>query len=388
MSRDYRHVAKVKAQMADFAALFETATKFAKGSDRWVEVLPEYMAFHFELRDAYLQFCEYVASRNLQMTQADSPLEADLAEQLEEKRLLSKVRFVPQVKKALDAFDIARDRRMAEANEANSPQQALFHYTREQALTSIINSQQFWFSNIFNMDDSTELTFGFDVFRLLLREAVAAQNGLSHVLCRGLLEEDDFNIIKEHIAFYSVSFGLRDDPQQWKCYGDRGRGVALGLAPEFFRPKPEEKIFCGKVAYGDVDARARHSTVLEAAFALIKQVQSDGWLRTALERGMFCHHLTVSMYPEILWNCVTTKDSSWSHQNETRLLARNFLKTPELPIVMKPKPHVELPQPLLRSSIVEVMVGPQSDPGAFTRMREFLDLHGLAGVPVTQAARF
>jgi hypothetical protein len=57
MSRDYKHVAKVKAHMADFAALFEAATKFAKGSDRWVEVQPRYMAFRFELRDAYLQFC-------------------------------------------------------------------------------------------------------------------------------------------------------------------------------------------------------------------------------------------------------------------------------------------------------------------------------------------
>jgi hypothetical protein len=91
------------------------------------------------------------------------------------------------------------------------------------------------------------------------------------------------------------------------------------------------------------------------------------------------------MYTEVLWNCITTKDSKWSHQHEMRLLALNFVKSPRLPIVMGDKPRVELPQPPLRSSIVEVMIGPQSDPGAFTRMREFLDGHGLSNVPVTRA---
>jgi hypothetical protein len=136
------------------------------------------------------------------------------------------------------------------------------------------------------------------------------------------------------------------------------------------------------------DARARHSKVLEAAFALIKRVDAAGWIRTKEEAVKFCHHLAASMYVEILWNCITIKDSNWSHQNEMRLLARNFLKNPRLPIVNADKrPRLEIVQPLLQTSIVEVMIGPHSDPGAFTRMRQFLNSRGLPGVPVTRAAR-
>jgi hypothetical protein len=104
--------------------------------------------------------------------------------------------------------------------------------------------------------------------------------------CQGLLEDDDLKkVIRDSIAFYSISFGLRDDLEQWKHYGDEERGVALGLAPEFFRPappedpdhpKPDEEIFYGKVSYGDVDTRARHSKVIEGAFDLIKQVEAAG----------------------------------------------------------------------------------------------------------------
>ncbi len=92
------------------------------------------------------------------------------------------------------------------------------------------------------------------------------------------------------------------------------------------------------------------------------------------------------MYPEILWNCITTKDSKWSHQNETRILVRNFLKKPLLPIVNAEKPRVEIAQPLLRPSIVEIMIGPKAAPGALTRMRKFLVSVGLPAVPVTRSA--
>jgi hypothetical protein len=67
------------------------------------------------------------------------------------------------------------------------------------------------------------------------------------------------------------------------------------------------------------------------------------------------------MYTEILWNCVTTKDDTWKHQNETRLLLLDSQKTPRLAVVKAERPRVELVQPRLRSSLVEVMVGPRED---------------------------
>jgi len=83
---------------------------------------------------------------------------------------------------------------------------------------------------------------------------------------------------------------------------------------------------------------------------------------------------------------VTTKDSSWSHQNETRLLALNNLKSPHLPIYnAENRPRLEIPQPLLKKSIVEAMVGPKADGATEERIRRFLKARGLAHVPVTRA---
>jgi len=195
------------------------------------------------------------------------------------------------------------------------------------------------------------------------------------------------------MEFYSVSFGLRDVEKQWIKYADQGRGVALGLAPEFFRPapfqdpnnpKPEEIIFYGKVSYGLKDGRARHDKVVDGASAVIEDVQRRRWLHSSDEAATFCHHLRATTYTEILWNCVTTKDSSWSYQNEMRILARNFLKNPQLPIVNPQRSRVELIQPRLKKSIAEVMVGPKADAGAIKRVRDGLAARGLRHLPVTQ----
>ena len=62
-----------------------------------------------------------------------------------------------RIEKALATFEDESNRRMADANAANAPLQPLFHYTLDQALTSIISSEQFWFTSIYHMDDPEEL---------------------------------------------------------------------------------------------------------------------------------------------------------------------------------------------------------------------------------------
>lgn len=156
---------------------------------------------------------------------------------------------------AVDAFQDACDRRMAEANAVNQPKESLFHYTNEKAFFNILDSGQLWFTSIYHMDDPEELNFGFDVARSLFKEAAERSKGLARRFCGALAHEGELEKIKGLIAFYSVSFGLRDVGQQWMDYADQGRGVALGLVPEFFTPvpfedpedpKPEEIIFMAR----------------------------------------------------------------------------------------------------------------------------------------------
>lgn len=304
----------------------------------------------------------------------------------------SKTPLREPIANAIDSFHEASMQRMAAANAADEPTKSLFHYTSEAALYGIIESETFWFTSIYHMDDTEELTFGYGVAQAVLQEAVDHGDALTKMFCEPLADAEDLEKVKKIFEFYSVSFGERDDPKQWEKYAGNSTGVSFGLAPEFFKPlatkvpAPEEMVFLGKVAYGDANARARHVAPINEAIATIQGAQKSGAIRDGKDAKSLFEHIAAEMTVETLWNSVTTKDDSWKHQNETRLLALNNLLDPHLTIHnAKDRPRVELPQPLLKRFLSEVMIGANADPGVDARVRAFLDRHGLAHVPVVRA---
>jgi hypothetical protein len=94
----------------------------------------------------------------------------------------------------------------------------------------------------------------------------------------------------------------------------------------------------------------------------IKQAHKQCLLIKAEDEEAFLHLIAAYMYVEILWNSVTSKSDKWAHQLEMRLLAVNDLKNPGIEIKNAPaRPRVEIPQPLLKANITEVMMGPKAD---------------------------
>jgi hypothetical protein len=138
---------------------------------------------------------------------------------------------------AVEKFNAASMQRMAAANAADEPTEPLFHYTSEAALYSILESGMFRFTSIYHMDDTEELTFGFGVAQALLQEAVNSGDQLTKMFCEPLADREDIEKVRKLFEFYSVSFGERDDPKQWKKYANNGTGVSFGLSPEFFSAK-------------------------------------------------------------------------------------------------------------------------------------------------------
>ena len=136
----------------------------------------------------------------------------------------SEIHLSPVIAKAVTKFHDKSMRRMATVNARDVPKSNLFHYTNEKAFRSIVDSGKFWFTSIYHMDDTEEMTFGFNVARSLLK--IRAENGdqVTRLFCEELAGEEDLKKIRTMFEFYSVSFGERDDPQQWKSYADQAAG--------------------------------------------------------------------------------------------------------------------------------------------------------------------
>jgi len=305
----------------------------------------------------------------------------------------------PALEKAAAKFRANSDKRMARRNAADAPKGTLFHYTTETAFESMLSTEEFWLTSIYHMDDTEELNFGFDVCSSVLRSALersdfSGRTGqVLQLFIEPLIETSFREEIRALIEFYSFSFGIRDDPKQWKRYGDTGNGVAIGLSPEFFRPlpienpKPEERIYVGRVAYGERNARTRHARVVHSAIDFIKREYRAGTIPGGEIAQALFGRLVAEMYCEVLWNCVTTKSDSWKQQNETRLLVLSRMKSPELPIQnTHGRPYVKIPQPILKRCLHEVMIGSKADGNSEKKVRLFLIDHGLSEVPVTRSS--
>jgi hypothetical protein len=69
MPRNCKFVARVDSDISadsgisEFQVLFEAANEFSRGSDRWVEIRPCYMSFHFESQEAYSRFVAFYQNR-------------------------------------------------------------------------------------------------------------------------------------------------------------------------------------------------------------------------------------------------------------------------------------------------------------------------------------
>jgi len=111
-------------------------------------------------------------------------------------------------------------------NRSKSPE-SLFHYTNDAGLHGILESGKLRLTNIFNLNDPSELSHG-------LSHAVAILNSETK---NGPSEAKDFaekfarfyNEGIKHSAYYFVcSFSMNEhDLGQWRAYADNGRGYAL-----------------------------------------------------------------------------------------------------------------------------------------------------------------
>jgi hypothetical protein len=114
--------------------------------------------------------------------------------------------------------------------EARMPPPLLYHYTNDAGLAGIIESGQLWFSDIFALNDPSELRHGLSIaIETLKSRATAGRPEIGAFA--SMLERFDLDAgIEASGHFFICCFsGDGDDLGQWRAYADNGRGFALGF---------------------------------------------------------------------------------------------------------------------------------------------------------------
>jgi hypothetical protein len=126
--------------------------------------------------------------------------------------------------------------------EAKPAPPMLYHYTNGDGLKGIIESGKLWFTDIFGLNDPSELRHGLSVaINILKSKTTAARPEIGTFA--SLLDRFDVDGGIEKVGhFFICCFSADgDDLGQWRAYGDNGRGFALG-----FETAALEEAFCRK----------------------------------------------------------------------------------------------------------------------------------------------
>lgn len=163
------------------------------------------------------------------------------------------------------------------AIEAQPPPQYVYHYTNAAGLKGILESGTIWLSDIFSLNDPSELGHGFSQAVAILNAMAASGPPESKLFAEQFEAFLTQGGIQAAAHFFAGSFSANgDDLGQWRAYADNGRGYALefntqaledGYTKKDGLSLPNNSTF--PVTYDDARLGAIYRALIEAAFPLI-----------------------------------------------------------------------------------------------------------------------
>jgi hypothetical protein len=114
--------------------------------------------------------------------------------------------------------------------EAKKPPPVVYHYTNDAGFAGIIESGQLWFSDIFALNDPSELRHGLGIAIDRLK-SMSTDARPEIATFASMFERFDFDAgIEAAGHFFICCFSADgDDLGQWRAYADNGQGFALGF---------------------------------------------------------------------------------------------------------------------------------------------------------------
>lgn len=265
--------------------------------------------------------------------------------------------------------------------ESQEPPQTIYHYTNDVGLKGILETGQLWLTDIFNLNDPSELSHGFSHAVNILNDRAANGSPESKLFARSF---SDFHqrAMQETAHYFVCSFSMDGaDLGQWRAYADNGRGYALG-----FDAKVLENVFTKEdgilipnnctfqVTYKDAALADIHHQLIENMFKLISLPRGKDLDSTSINAYM--RELSISLSVYVLRAALFFKHEAYSNEKEYRFLQVHRADLPP-PNVKRRYRSYELVKyrefdwsRLSAGALKRIVVGPAADQSKAARFAE------------------
>ncbi len=256
--------------------------------------------------------------------------------------------------------------------ETVEPPPIIYHYTNDVGLRGILESGCFWLTDVFDLNDPSEMNYGFS-------QAIKVLNTKAAI---GPPEAKKFAELFESFAtagniqrvahFFLCSFSAhKDDLGQWRAYADNGRGYAMAfdrkmLAQAFFEASDSSQPGNGSfpVLYDEALLTKIFGQLIDVAFPLISIPCGRNLKTTVAESYVLQLKKWLVFYA--LQAMVFFKHEAYKCEKEYRILQINRADK-EVSVKFRQRPYSLVRyrefdwKSKISSALKQIMVGPSAD---------------------------
>jgi hypothetical protein len=289
----------------------------------------------------------------------------------------------PALNKAIEKFNRWGDENLESERKKNTIKGPLYHYTDGRGLKGIIDSQTIWFTDYRHLNDPSELSYGIEKARDVMRQnAIGADEyGRAFLECLAdMLSPKKFSSLEFFIASFSRD---KDELGQWRAYADNGRGYVLGLQARAIEELAREPhVFVSPVLYEPHAIMARHSLAVDEAFRIFRDtvgaintlISNEDILDQFIQK--FCQSILAGA---LIWNCLTSKHNAYEREEEVRFITLGHRDKLKPKIITRLRgseivPYIAQPLAVREPQMIfEIVTGPAAGADAVRTVRTMLD---------------
>lgn len=206
------------------------------------------------------------------------------------------------------------------------PPPIVYHYTNDVGLKGILETGQLWLTDVFSLNDPSELTHGFSIAINALTSKVARDSVVGQKFAKNFAAFQEQGAIPKTAHFFMCSFSsCGDDLGQWRAYADNGRGYAVGFDAKALEngfierdgiPIPNNSTF--HIIYSDAQLLGIQGQIVEKMRNLIMLPAGRGLQNSTI--NVYMAELQMLLTLHILHTILFFKHEAYANEREFRFL--------------------------------------------------------------------
>jgi len=247
------------------------------------------------------------------------------------------------IEAVLKKFDSDVEQMVKDALDGHEAPATIYHYTNDVGLKGILESGRLWLTDIFNLNDPSELRHGFhgiiEAWKGKGFYGWAEAEGIAAFL-KYLDEDAKF---REAAHLFTCSFSADgEDLGQWRAYADDGRGYALGfdraaLERAFIQVESPSFAQAFRIQYDNDRLTDLQNKIVEKALPLIRLVGGGNLTNIMTETAK--RRLAVSSAGHALYAATFFKHKAYRNEQEYRFLEMFSSKVTPPDVKIRTRPY-------------------------------------------------